>query len=137
MNTDKNEYFDFIEENNPVDLKQIINKYLKYWPAFVLSILISLFSAFVYLRYANVVYKSEAKVKLLNDKENSNFTLDVSKLFNKSTINLENEIALLKSVHLSEQVVKNLKLNVEYYYNSRVTSKQIFNPPFIVSYRDG
>lgn len=137
MNTDKNEYFDFIEENNPVDLKQIINKYLKYWPAFILSILISLFSAFVYLRYANVVYKSEAKVKLLNDKENSNFTLDVSKLFNKSTINLENEIALLKSVHLSEQVVKNLKLNVEYYYNSRVTSKQIFNPPFIVSYRDG
>lgn len=137
MNTDKNEYFDFIEEKNPADLKQIINKYLKYWPAFVLSILISLFSAFVYLRYANVVYKSEAKVKLLNDKENSNFTLDVSKLFNRSTINLENEIALLKSVHLSEQVVKNLKLNVEYYYNSRVTSKQIFNPPFIVSYRDG
>ncbi|CAM3762333.1 GumC family protein [Flavobacterium chungbukense] len=137
MNTDKNEYFDFIEENNAVDLKQIINKYLKYWPAFALSILISLFSAFVYLRYANIIYKSEAKVKLLNDKENSNFTLDVSKLFNKSTINLENEIALLKSVHLSEQVVKNLKLNVEYYYNSRVTSKQIFNPPFIVSYRDG
>lgn len=135
MNTDKNEYFDFVEENSPVDLKQVINKYLKYWPAFVLSIIICLFSAFVYLRYANVVYKSEAKVKLLNDKENSNFTLDVSKLFNKSTINLENEIALLKSVHISEQVVKNLKLNVEYYYNSRVTSKQIFNPPFIVSYR--
>lgn len=135
MNTDKNEYFDFVEENSPVDLKQVINKYLKYWPAFILSIIICLFSAFVYLRYANVVYKSEAKVKLLNDKENSNFTLDVSKLFNKSTINLENEIALLKSVHLSEQVVKNLKLNVEYYYNSRVTSKQIYNPPFIVSYR--
>ncbi|CAD0006584.1 GumC family protein [Flavobacterium salmonis] len=137
MNSDKNEYFDFIEENNSADLKQIINKYLKYWSAFLLSIIISLFSAFVYLRYANVVYKSEAKVKLLNDKENSNFTLDVSKLFNKSTINLENEIALLKSVHLSEQVVKNLKLNVEYYYNSRVTSKQIYNPPFIVGYRDG
>lgn len=135
MNTDKNEYFDFVEENSPVDLKQIINKYLKYWPAFVLSIIICLFSAFVYLRYANVIYKSEAKVKLLNDKENSNFTLDVSKLFNKSTINLENEVALLKSVHISEQVVKNLKLNVEYYYNSRVTSKQIYNPPFIVSYR--
>ncbi|PTS94395.1 hypothetical protein DBR27_17830, partial [Flavobacterium sp. HMWF030] len=68
MNTDKNEYFDFVEENSPVDLKQVINKYLKYWPAFVLSIIICLFSAFVYLRYANVVYKSEAKVKLLNDK---------------------------------------------------------------------
>jgi capsular exopolysaccharide synthesis family protein len=136
MNTDKNEFFDLTEETNPVDLKQIISKYIRYWPVFILSIIISLCCAFVYLRYANVVYKSEAKVKLLNDKENSNFSLDVSKLFNKSTINLENEIALFKSVHLSEQVVRNLNLNVEYFYISTVKSKQVYNPPFIVAYKN-
>ena len=136
MSADKYEYFDFMEEENPVQVKQIINKYLHYAPWFVLAVAVSVFTAFLYLRYANVIYKSEAKVKLLLDKENSNFSLDVTKLFNKSNINVENEIALFKSVHLSEQVVKNLKLNVEYYYNSTVTSKQIFNPPFIVSYTD-
>ena len=136
MHTDKNEYFDPIEDENSVQLKQMLSKYLRYWPWFLLTIIIALFSVFAYLRYADVVYKSQAKVKLLVDKESSNFTLDVTKLFNKSNINLENEIALFKSVHLSEQVVKNLKLNVEYYYNSTVRSKQIYNAPFIVSYNE-
>jgi capsular exopolysaccharide synthesis family protein len=136
MHTDKNEYFDPIEDENSVKLKQIVSKYLGYWPWFLATIIIALFIVFTYLRYADVVYKSQAKVKLLVDKESSNFTLDVTKLFNKSNINLENEIALFKSVHLSEQVVKNLKLNVEYYYNSTVRSKQIYNAPFVVSYYD-
>lgn len=132
MNTDRNDYFDFIEAENPVQIKQVIGKYLRYWPWFLGTVLITLSTAFIYLRYADVIYKTEAKVKLLNDKENSNFSLDVSKLFNKSSINLENEIALFKSVHLSEHVVENLKLNVEYYYNSRVTSKITYAPPFVV-----
>jgi capsular exopolysaccharide synthesis family protein len=134
MNTDRNDYFDFIEDENPIQIKQVIGKYLRYWPWFLATILVSLFTAAVYLRYADVIYKTEAKVKLLTDKENSSFSLDVTKLFNKSNINLENEIALFKSVHLSEQVVQNLKLNVEYYYNSTVTSKRTYDHPFIVTY---
>ena len=82
MNTDKSDYFDFIEEENPIQFKQVFYKYLVYWPWFLLTVTIVLFIAFFYLRYADVIYKSEAKVKLLNDKENSNFSLDVSKLFN-------------------------------------------------------
>lgn len=134
MNTDRNDYFDFIEDENPVQIKQVIGKYLRYWPWFLGTVLVSLSIAFVYLRYADVIYKTEAKVKLLTDKENANFSLDVSKLFNKSNINLENEIALFKSVHLSERVVEILKLNVEYYHNSRVTTKKTYKPPFEVVY---
>jgi capsular exopolysaccharide synthesis family protein len=134
MNTDKNDYFDFIEDENPIQIKQVIGKYLGYWAWFLGTAVVALFIASVYLRYADVIYKTEAKVKLLTDKENSNFSLDVTKLFNKSNINLENEVALFKSVHLSEEVVRNLKLNVEYYYNSTVTSKKTNNPPFVVSY---
>ena len=134
MNTDKNDYFDFIEDENPIQIKQVIGKYLGYWPWFLGTAVVALFIASVYLRYADVIYKTEAKVKLLTDKENSNFSLDITKLFNKSTINLENEVALFKSVHISEQVVKNLKLNVEYYFNGSVTSKKTYNPPFVVTY---
>lgn len=124
MNTEKNDSFEFIEDPNPVTIQQLVGKYLRYWPWFLGAVLISLFCSFVYLRYADSIYRSEAKVKLLSDKDNANFTLDVTKLFNKSNIILENEIALFKSVHLSEKVVENLKLNVEYYYNSTVTSKE-------------
>lgn len=134
MNTEKNDSFDFIEEENPIQIKQIIGKYLGYWPWFLGTVIVALFIASVYLRYADVIYKTEAKVKLLTDKENTNFSLDITKLFNKSTINLENEVALFKSVHLSEQVVKKLKLNVEYYFNGSVTSNKSYNPPFVVTY---
>ncbi|TDD95077.1 GumC family protein [Flavobacterium cellulosilyticum] len=134
MNTERNDYFDFIEDENPVQIKQVIGQYLRYWPWFIGTIVLCLFIASLYLRYADVIYKTEAKVKILSDKENANFSLDVSKLFNKSSINLENEIALFKSVHLSESVVQNLELNVAYIYNSTVTSKNTFNPPFVLTY---
>jgi capsular exopolysaccharide synthesis family protein len=134
MNNDNNDYFDFMEDENPVQIKQLIGKYLAYWPWFLGSIILSLFIAFVYLRYANLVYETEAKVKILADKENANFSLDISKIFNKSTVTLENDIALFKSYHLSEQVVRNLNLNINYYNDGKIRSKAVFNPPFIVSY---
>jgi capsular exopolysaccharide synthesis family protein len=136
MNNDSNDYFDIMEDENPVQIKQLIGKYLAYWPWFLGTIVICLFAASFYLRYADVIYKTEAKVKLLTDKESANFSLDVSKLFNKSNINLENEIALFTSVHLAEQVVRNLNLNVVYYFSGSVTSKQVYNPPFAVSYAE-
>lgn len=133
MKSDSNDYFDFMEDENPVQIKQLIGKYLRYWPWFLATVTISLTTAFFYLCYADVIYTTEAKVKLLTDKENSNFSLDITKMFSKSTINLENEITLFKSVRLSEQVVQNLDLNVEYIYNSTVTAKRTFRPPFKVS----
>lgn len=136
MNNDSNDYFDFMEDENPVQIKEIIGKYLRYWPWFLITISFSVSTAFIYLRYADVVYRTEAKVKLLSDKESSNFTLDVSKLFNKSNVNLENEIALFKSAHLSEQVVRNLKLNVNYYFNGSLSTNQIYETPFVVTYSD-
>ena len=102
MKSDNNDYFDFMEEENPVQIKQIIGKYLPYWPWFLGTVIVSLFTAFTYLRYADVIYTTEAKVKLLTDKENSNFSLDITKMFSKSGINLENEIAFntKKRAHL-------------------------------------
>ena len=60
MNTDKNDYFDFIEDENPIQIKQIIGKYLRYWPWFLGMVLVSLFIASVYLRYADVIYKTSS-----------------------------------------------------------------------------
>lgn len=134
MNTDRNDYFDFIEDENPVQIKQLIGKYLRYWPWFLGTIVISLIATTFYLRYADVIYSTEANVKIIDDKKNPNFSLDVSKIFSKSGINLENEIALFKSIRLSEQVVKNLNLNVIYTSDGRVKAKKISNSPFIVRY---
>lgn len=133
-NTNQRSFPDFDENEATINLVASFKKYLAYWPWFLATMLISQIMVFTYLRYADAIYITEAKVKLIDDKKNANFSLDMSKIFSKSTINLENEIAVFKSYRLSEQVVRNLKLNVIYISKGKINSKTTFNPPFLVSY---
>jgi capsular exopolysaccharide synthesis family protein len=133
-NTNKNSFLGLDENESSINITEAFKKYLRYWPWFLGSILLSLIIAFTFLRYADVIYTTEAKVKLIDDKKNTNFSLDMSKVFSKSAINLENEIALFNSYRLSEQVVQNLKLNVIYISKGKINSKINFNPPFVINY---
>ncbi|KIA96291.1 hypothetical protein OA93_16770 [Flavobacterium sp. KMS] len=133
-NITKNSFLDFDEKETTINFVESFKKYLRYWPWFLGAMLLSLLIAFTYLRYADVIYTTEAKVKLIDDKKNTNFSLDISKAFSKSAINLENEIALFNSYRLSEQVVQNLKLNVIYISKGKINSKINFNPPFVINY---
>jgi capsular exopolysaccharide synthesis family protein len=133
-NTNKNSLLGLDENETSINITESFKKYLRYWPWFLGAMLLSLIIAFTYLRYADVIYTTEAKVKLIDDKKNTNFSLDMSKVFSKSTINLENEIALFNSYRLSEQVVQNLKLNVIYVSKGKINSKINFNPPFVINY---
>ncbi|HXJ97474.1 MAG TPA: hypothetical protein VNJ50_01390, partial [Gelidibacter sp.] len=55
-----------MEEEDSLDLKQEISRYLRYWPWFVLSLAIALISAYVYLRFAPRVFQTYAKIKILD-----------------------------------------------------------------------
>ena len=68
MNTPYNND-DLFAENNIIDLKEILRKYLDYKLWFVVSVLISLAIAFFYLRHTPITYFSSAKIKLLTDAE--------------------------------------------------------------------
>lgn len=117
-------------EDEHIDIKAIIYKYLRFWPWFVMATLVTVLSAFLYLKYATVIYKTEAKIKIIDDKDAPEMSLDIEKLFNKSSIKLENEIALLSSYRLCEQVVDQLNLNIKYFKSDKFTNKEIFDAPF-------
>lgn len=134
MQNTQNDFFESYDDEEKINYRELIGKYLRYWPWFVLSVVIAFTVALLFLRYTDVIYKTEAKVKILSDKDKSNISLDISKLLNKSNVNLENDIALLKSYSLAEQVVQNLNLNVTYFRSGRVRAKQEFDTPFIVKY---
>lgn len=114
--------------------KEIIAKYLYYWPWFITGFFVTVLGASLYLIYTEPVYNSEAKVKIIRDKENSEFSLDVNQLFTKSTINIENEIALFTSHRLLEQVVKRLNLNISYHQEENFKSRQVYDAPFLLKY---
>ncbi|MDP5199127.1 tyrosine-protein kinase family protein [Flavobacterium sp. DG2-3] len=133
-NENKKSSFEIREQELSIDIVQLLNKCLRRWPWFLVSIFCCLLVAVVYLKYSNKIYITEAKVKCIDDRKNSNFSMDISKAFSKSVINLESEKAVLKSHRLNKKVVENLKLNISYFSKDGMKRKQQFNPPFWVTY---
>jgi len=117
------------EDSSDFNIKNEIFKYLKYWPWFALSVIMFLVGSFIYLRYTPKVYNSHAKIKILDD--NSGLELPTTALVvNRSNINLENEIEILKSYPLLERVVIRLELCTQFYQKGRVKSLPIVKLPF-------
>lgn len=114
MNLDNIPYSDFEEYKvaKPVDLRERINQMLYHWPLFILSIGICLALAFVYLKFSSPVYSVKAKL-LIKDGANTENTLSERDLF-KGVKMIENEIEILKSKTLMEQVVRDLQLWINY-----------------------
>ncbi|PZD77689.1 tyrosine-protein kinase [Mesonia sp. K7] len=113
------------------DLKLLIYKYLQYWPWFLLSIIICLITAFLYLRYSTNIYETQAKVKILDESNDGGVDLSglsgSTSLFNLSKVNLENEIEIFKSRRLLKKVVDEENLNTRFYNVATIKSALLHN----------
>ncbi|WP_417619712.1 GumC family protein [Oceanihabitans sediminis] len=129
-----NHQIEIDSENEHIDIKGILFRYLAYWPWILTTVLIALVLAFYYLRYTPNSYNTTAKVKVLTDKEATDFALDLDKMLGKSNVNLENERAVLSSYRLNKQVVEQLNLQVQYFQTGRIKESQVYHTPFRLSY---
>ena len=119
-------------------LRDDIAQYLKFWPWFVLGVIITVSISFIYLRYATPIYQTQASI-LIKDEKNSELSelaafqdLGLTGTLNQS--GFENEIQILKSKSLTERVVKELDLNVTYISEGNVRDSEMFDEvPFKVT----
>jgi capsular exopolysaccharide synthesis family protein len=117
-----------------INFKEEIYKYLHYWKWILFSIVIILFGCHIYLRYANDVYDTSAKIQVL-DSSTSSFKMqnEGSSIFGVSKVNLENQIENLKSSRIVGDVVDSLNLTTEIYSVGRLKSDELWtNAPFNV-----
>lgn len=127
-------------DNDGEDLKKIIFQYLKYWHWFLISIIITIITAFIYLRYKNNVYQTNAQIKVL--KEQSGLDLSAlqgsSPLIDMSKVNMENEREILKSRRLAKKVTENLELSKRYFIVGNIKSTELWagERPFTISWID-
>ena len=112
------------------DLKKEIFKYLFFWRWFVFSIILCLIISFFYLRYSNLIYSTNAKIKILDKKEASLELPSASDLFSNNKINLENEIELLTSYTILSEVVKKENLNASFYHVGDIMTTRVTFFPF-------
>src|SRR5690606_38508899 len=97
-------------EEKPVNFRTELEKYLRHWPWFIISILICLTVAFLYLRYATPQYRVSATMLIKDDKsgmEDGAAAFSDLEIFN-TTRNLDNEIEVLKSKSLLKRVFQKM-----------------------------
>ena len=106
-NTDHKDKFDLINE---------FYRYLSFWQWFAVSVLIFVSSSYIYLRYAEYKYESSMKIEIVDKAQDSEMALPTAMtIFNRSMINLENEIGVLTSYFIHDQTVSILNSNVKYF----------------------
>lgn len=103
------------QDEESIDLKETLFKYLRYWPYFLTSIIIAILLAFIYLKYADTIYNSTGKIKILKDNQGLDFSSlqGSSPLLDLSEVNLENEKEIIQSRKLLSGVIEKLNLQTK------------------------
>lgn len=106
------------ESANPRVLKQSLIYYLRYWKLFLLSLVVFFSIAFVYLYFSIPVFSVGSAIMLKDDVKGSRFienpVLGELGEFKSSQIT-ENEVDVLQSAELINEVFENLNFNNLYY----------------------
>ena len=119
----------FLVEENTLDIKREVGRYLRFWPWFVFTVVFALSVAYVYLKYAPRIYETTAKIKVLDEGDGLELP-SAAFIFKRSNINLENEIEILTSYIISERVVRQLNLNTRFYEEGRIQTSPVWELPF-------
>lgn len=123
-----------IEKDTSFDMIQFVKRYLAYWPYFLISLFLALGIGYLYLRYAPINYASVAKIKIIDDANETDIAKDpLSMVWSDSKINMDNEIAVLQSYRLLSEVVDSLGLNIGYYHVGTIKTSEIWNAPFKIT----
>jgi len=123
---------DELEEE--IDLKEILFKYLRYWPLLLTCALSGIILAFIFNRVAVPLYQIESSVLI---REEADMTLGADIFegagLSKPNNNLQNEIGILTSRSLTLETLNKLNFNVTYFREGFFNETEIYgNAPFLV-----
>lgn len=133
-------YDDLLEEKEEKkDYHAILFKYIIRWPWFVGSILLCLLIAWLYLRYATPVYNISATIIIKDDQKGGSAGNDLSAFEDlgivSSSKNIDNEIEILRSKSLIQDVVDELGLYIRYFAKGRINDIELYGTsPILVHY---
>ncbi|MBE7175272.1 MAG: polysaccharide biosynthesis tyrosine autokinase [Mucilaginibacter polytrichastri] len=117
-------------DGNVIDLRLLLYKFFENWKMFLLSVLIFIAIGLTYIYLTNPTYSISGEILIKDNSAgpgNSSNDLTASlNLFAPDKI-IDNEIEILKSHTLIEQVVKDLGLSIDYYEKQNLISRPIFS----------
>src|SRR5579872_4356477 len=140
QNKEANNGMNFLA-NNPdrssVGPKEFLARYLKYLPWIVVTTIVFLIMAYLRIRYSTPIYRVQSSL-LIKDESNrmgaggSDKDLSFNQLFmNQGSVNLYNEVQILRSRPVLQRVARDLDLQEQDYNRGSIRSSlQYDNKPF-------
>lgn len=121
------------EAKSAINFATIFTAVVLNWKWFVLSIIICMGLAATYLRYATPIYQVSAKLLIKDNNQDSPNSANKSAMLNSATLGLisnsngfDNEMEILTSHSLALQVVKDMKIYVDYYFVGKVKDELLY-----------
>ncbi|MBZ9728701.1 polysaccharide biosynthesis tyrosine autokinase [Salegentibacter sp. JZCK2] len=125
-------------QEEEINLREELDKYLKYWPWFVIGVILCVLIGFIYLKYTTAQYNTTASI-IIKDEESKGPSsemaafADLGFMGGLGASSIENEIGILRSKTLMTKTVKALDLNITYHDEAGVKSKELYTAsPFKV-----
>lgn len=103
-----------VDEKVKFSLREVIVKYLSYLPLFILSLVIFLGTALMYIRYKVPIYRASVQMMVSTGSNQAQQDLINQAVSGVRSINLENEMQLIRSRKLLERVVEKGGYNIYY-----------------------
>ncbi|WP_224490203.1 GumC family protein [Robertkochia flava] len=116
--------------DSKMDIKRTIEYYLSKWKWFLLGFFLSVGIALVYLRYTTPEYESRALIRLITLNNNPTpeeaILGELGLVYGGDKLHTD-EIQILKSRSLIENVVRNLQLYVQVYSEGNIKDREIYS----------
>ncbi|REA64476.1 capsular biosynthesis protein [Dyadobacter luteus] len=108
----------FEEDEQQFDLNAYIRRYFRYWYLFPIFLAITITAAFFYLKITQPVYSTKATILIKDEQKGlsgsqGDILSELGSQFGGNKL-VENEIEIIKSQNLMEQVIRELSLDVSY-----------------------
>ncbi len=121
------------EVNSSFDFKTIYTMVILNWKWLVLSLIICLGLAVVYLRYATPIYQANVKLLIKDDPNSTRSSAAKNQLLMSNTLGImsnsagiDNEMVILSSSLLASETVNDLKLYVSYSMSGTIKDKIVY-----------
>lgn len=115
------------DQGNRFTPKELLVKYVAFLPLFIISIILCVSIATIYVRYVTPKYVANT-LMFIKEEKGSGGQGDVLEkaILNKSSINIENEMQLIRSMRLFERVVVKNGFNTLYYNEGNVRKTEMY-----------
>jgi tyrosine-protein kinase Etk/Wzc len=119
----------FKDNSWTVGPKDFLFKYLKYIPWVIICVAIALVLAYLKIRWTPPIYHAQSSLLIKDERSDGGASKDErfnEMLMQQPTINLDNEIEILKSSPVMERVVRDLDFQFHYINTGKVRSTLLY-----------